>query len=176
MKKFLGLFVFVALLFSACAPSVPGSSRYTALDARESRSASITAGPEWFVKTSGPARIVSLRTRNSSLDSLFATRSEVNLGAKKSQNVNWVRVKDVKAPSGWVVELVTQEATREITDVDGSGGYSFTDSLTLTWLIKAPPTASVGQYAIVPVVFSPDKPDEVSFVFLNIEITPQPKK
>jgi hypothetical protein len=132
MKRFLGLLVFMFFFFSACAPAVPGSSRYSPIDAQKSGSASISAGPEWFVKTSGPARLVSLKTRNASLNSLFSSNSDVTVGKIKSQNVNWLRIQDLKASAGWVVELVSQEGFREIADVDPDGGYSFFDSMALT--------------------------------------------
>ena len=173
MKKILGLFVFVALLFSACAPSVPGSSRYSPLDAQDSDFASITAGPEWFVKTIGYIGLVDLKTRDDGLDPLFTSRSDISVGTVKSRSVNWLKIQDIKAPTGWVIELVSQEASRKITEV-GSTSYRLLDNMTMTWLIKAPPATPVGEYPILLLIASTDNQSKALPIVLNVEIT-QPK-
>jgi hypothetical protein len=168
MKKFLGLLVFVSFLFSACAPSVPGSSRYTPIDARDSDSASITAGPEWFVKTIGYIGLVSLKNRDEVLDPLFTSQSDISVGTVKSRSVNWLKVQDIKAPTGWTVELVGQEASRRITEV-GSTTYRLSDSMTLTWLVKAPPATPVGNYTVLMLV-SGDNGSPLPIV-LDVKVT-----
>ena len=173
MKKLFGLFVFVALLFSACAPSVPGSSRYSPIDARDNDFASITAGSEWFVKTIGYIGLVDLKTRDDGLDPLFTSRSDISVGTIKSRSVNWLKVQDIKAPSGWVIELAGQEVSRRITEV-GSSSYRLIDSMTMTWLIKAPLATPIGEYPILLLVTSTDNTSRALPIILNVEIT-QPK-
>jgi hypothetical protein len=173
VKKLFGLFVFVALLFSACAPSVPGSSRYSPIDARDNDFASITAGSEWFVKTLGYIGLVDLSTRDDGLDPLFTSRSDISVGTVKSRSVNWLKVQDIKAPAGWIIELVGQEASRRITEV-GSSSYRLIDTMTLTWLVKAPPATLVGEYPILLLVTSANNAGRALPIVLNVEIT-QPK-
>jgi hypothetical protein len=174
MKRFLGLLVFVSLLFNACAPSVPGSSRYSPIDARDSDSASITAGSEWFIKTDSLARaFVSLKTRDDALDPLFTSRSDIQVGTVKTRSVNWLQIKDMKVPTGWNVQLVAQEASRKITEV-GTTSFYFIDNLDLIFSIKAPPETPVGNYTILLMIASSEKPDLALPTLLSIDIT-QPK-
>jgi hypothetical protein len=167
MKKFLGLLVFVSFLFNACTPSVPGSSRYTPIDARDSDSASITAGPEWFVKTIGYIGLVSLKNRDEVLDPLFTSQSDISVGTTKSRSVNWLKVQDIKAPTGWVVELVGQDASRKITEV-GSTTYRLLDTMTMTWLVKAPLATPVGNYTVLMLVSSDN--GSALPIILNIKV------
>jgi hypothetical protein len=174
MKKFLGLLVFVSLLFSACAPSTPGS-RFTPLDARNSESVSVTAGGEWFIKTSSLARaLVSLKTRDESLDNLFTSSSDIQVGTVKSRSVNWLKVTDSKTPTDWEVQLVNQEASRKIVEVGSRGSYYFTDDLSLVFSVKIPAQAPVGRYVVFLMLASNDKPDVSLPTIINIEVT-QPK-
>lgn len=175
MKKILGLLVFVTFLFSACAPAIPGSSRYTPIDARTSDAASITAGPEWFVKTLGLIWIVDRATVDDALDPLFTSESDLTVGTVKTFNVNWLQVQDIKAPTGWVVELASQQAVRRVTRAGSTRGtYYASDSLELVWLVKAPPSTAVGEYTVLVLLKSQNDPNKVFPVSLDIEIT-QPK-
>jgi hypothetical protein len=169
MKKFLGLLVFVSFLFSACAPAIPGSSRYSPIDARDTNGISITAGPEWFAKTSGPAGLVSLKTRNSSLNELIK-REDAKKGTIKSTNVNWFKIQDIKAPTGWIIEIAVQTGIREIADADDDGSYTYFDRSELTWLVKAPPATPVGTYPVLISVASRDNPEKSAVVFLAVKV------
>jgi hypothetical protein len=174
MKKFLGLLVFVSLIFSACTPSVPGSSRYAPIDARDLDSVSVTAGSEWFIKTSSLARaFVSLKARDEALDPLFTSQSDIQVGTIKSRSVNWLKVTDAKAPAGWDVQLVGQEASRKIVEV-GTTSYRFTDDLNLIFSVKIPAQTPVGKYVVFLMIASNDQPDLALPSILNIEVT-QPK-
>jgi hypothetical protein len=160
MKRFLGLLVFVSLLFSACAPAIPGSSRYAPIDARETNEISITAGPEWFTKAIGPTGLVSLKTRNDDLRKLVLS-GERTVGTTKSTEINWFKILDIKAPTGWIVELVGQTGIRKITDTDPTNGsYSFIDSSELTWLIKVPSSTRADAYSILISVVSRDNTEK----------------
>ncbi len=170
MTRFLGLLVFVTFLFNACAPSIPGSSRYTPIDAREANQISITAGPEWFAKTVGPSRLISLKTRNGSLNELIK-REDAKKGTVKSTSVNWFKIQDIKAPIGWVIELVVQTGIREIADADDDGSYSYFDRAELTWLVKAPPATAAGNYPLLITVASRDDAEKNAGVFLSAKIT-----
>ncbi len=169
MKKFLGLLVFVSFVFSACAPSVPGSSRYTALDARDNNEISITAGPEWFAKTMGPSRLISLKTRNGSLNELIK-REDAKKGTVKSTSVNWFKIQDIKAPTGWVIELAVQTGIREIADDDDDGSYSYFDRAELTWLVKAPPATAAGTYPVLITVVNRDDTEKNAGIFLTVKV------
>jgi hypothetical protein len=169
MKKILGLLVFVSLLLNACAPAIPGSSRFTAFDARETNQISITAGAEWFVKTTGPTNLVSLRTRNADLNNLILS-TDVSLGNSKSSPINWFKVLDFKAPSGWAVELVGQFGIRKIIDVDTDGSYTYSDSSELTWSIKVPPTTLAGIYPVSISIASRDNLEQPAKRVLSVTI------
>ncbi len=174
MKKVLGLFVFVAMFFSACVPLVPGSSRYTPIDARNTDAVSVTAGAEWFIKTSSLARaLVSLKTRDEALDELFTAQSDIQVGTVKTRNVNWLKIKDTKAPTGWEVQLVGQEASRKIVEV-GTTSYRFNDDLNLIFSVKIPPQTPVGNYTVFLMITSNEQLDFALPTILNIEVT-QPK-
>ncbi len=174
MKKILGLFVFVALLFTACAPSVPGSSRFTPIDARELDSVNVTAGSEWFIKTSSLARaFVSLKTRDEALDPLFTSNSDIQVGTVKTRSVNWLKITDIKVPTGWNVQLVAQEASRKITEV-GTSSYYFFDDMNLIFSVKIPAETPTGKYLVFVMIASNDKPDLALPTLLNIEVS-QPK-
>jgi hypothetical protein len=175
MKKFLGLLIFVSLLFNACAPSMPGSSRYTPLDAREVRSVTVTAGAEWFIKTSSLARaLVSLTTRDEALDDLFTSSSDIQVGTVKTKSVNWLKVVDTRTPTGWEVQLVGQEASRKIVEVGSRGSYYFNDDLSLVFSVKIPTQTPVGDYTVLMLISSIDKPDVTLPTILYIKVT-QPK-
>jgi hypothetical protein len=174
VKKLLGLLVFVTFLFSACAPSVPGSSRYSPIDARDLDSVNVTAGSEWFIKTSSLARaLVSLKTRDEALDSLFTSQSDIQVGTIKTRSVNWLKIVDAKVPTGWDAQLVGQEASRKIVEV-GTTSYRFTDDLNLVLSVKIPPQTPVGKYVVFLMIASNDKPELALPTILNIEVT-QPK-
>ncbi len=168
MKKFWGLLVFVSLLFSACAPSVPGSSRYSPIDARDSDEISITAGPEWFATTLGPVGLVSLRIRGNDLNDLIRAGDLIE-GKTKSVGVNWFQVQDIKAPTGWIVKLASQVGVRKILEVDGDS-YRYTDSADLTWLIKVPPTTPVGSYPVLISIASRENTGKPGIEFLSVNV------
>jgi hypothetical protein len=174
MKKIPGLFLLITLLLNACAPGIPGS-RSTPIDARESDYASITPGSEWFIKTTGLIWLINPETIDDALSPLFTTDLDLTVNTVKSLNVNWLELEDIEAPTGWIIELVWQQAIRKVT---ARGPTSFTyyydDSLELTWLVKAPPSTPLGRYTILATMKSRKNPDRAFPTLLVIEIT-QPK-
>jgi hypothetical protein len=172
VKKILGLLILIGFLFSACAPAIPGSSRYSPIDARGSDAASITAGPEWFVKTLGLIWLVDRATVDDALDPLFTSESDLSVGTVKTFNVNWLEVQDIKAPTGWVVELAAQQAVRRVTRAGPTRGtYYASDSLELVWLVKVPPSTAVGEYTILALLKNRSDSTKVFPVNLDIEVS-----
>jgi hypothetical protein len=168
MKKLLGLLVFVGFLLSACAPAIPGSSRYTAFDARDFDEITITAGPEWFALTIAPAGLVGRSARNDALNTLFKQGDYV-VGTKKSASVNWYKIQNLKAPTNWVVEIADQKAIRTVTRVEDQVYYAI-DSEEITWLIKVPPSTPVGHYLVLISIANRDDSSRSSTEALTVNV------
>ena len=169
MKKVIGLFVFAALFLSACAPGIKGTSSFDPIFANNLDEVEITAGPEWFVSTSGPTNLLTRSERDSTLDGLIAP-GEYYAGNNRSLPVNWFKLKDVKAPTGWVVQVVGQKATRHVSKTD-EVYYYYYDTASITWMIKAPPATPVGSYPILITVANRDRSDSFAPLFLSIKVT-----
>lgn len=117
MKKFLGLLVFVSFLFSACAPGIKGASSFDPIFTDNLDEVEITAEPEWFMSTRGPTNLLTRTERDTTLDGLIAP-GEYYAGNNRSLPVNWFKLRDLKAPAGWVVAIAGQKATRHVTKTD----------------------------------------------------------
>lgn len=168
MKKFLGLLVFVSFLFSACAPAIPGSSRYLPIDARDFNEITITAGTEWFARTLAPAGLIGRSTRNDVLNTLFRQGDYV-VGTKKSASVNWYKTQNLEAPTNWVIEIADQIAIRTVTRVEDEVYYSV-DSAEITWLLKVPPTTPVGRYPVFISIANRDNSGKPSTQVLSVNV------
>ena len=169
MKKLYALISIVAIFLSACTPGIPGTSRFDPISANNLDEVEITAGPEWFVSTSGPTNLLTRAERDTTLDGLIAP-GEYYAGNNRSLPVNWFKLKDLKAPTGWVIEVVGQKATRHVTKTD-EVYYYYYDTASITWMIKAPPATPVGSYPILIIVANRDHSDNIAPLFLTIKVT-----
>jgi hypothetical protein len=142
MKKLVfGIVMFCGALLTSCAPSQLGTGQSNPITLDDLLTATVPTGGTWYVKVSGPVGLIDLRTRNMDMKSLFTSRDDVRLGASKSTSVRWFSQTDVTAPSDWGVELVAQNGTREVKDVDADGSYSALDSLDLIFAVRVPQNA-----------------------------------
>jgi hypothetical protein len=167
MLKVTVLFSFIVVLLTACVPSASGSSRFSPIDATPDNHARVTPGKEWFITVKASGGLVNLST----FDAVFTpfTSNEVRLGATKRSNVNWLSVAGVSVPPDWQAELVSQQATRTITEV-GSITINLESALELTFAIKIPANTQPDNYLVLMFMTSKDKPTEVLPVPIEIEV------
>jgi hypothetical protein len=169
MKRLLGLLVCIGLFLSACAPGIRGTSSFDPIFAYGLDEVEITAGPEWFMSTDGPINLLTRAERDTTLDGLISP-GEYYAGNNRSLPVNWFKLKDYQAPSGWVVAIAGQKATRHVTKTDAVY-YYYRDTASITWMIKAPPATPVGSYPIMITVANRDRTGDSAPLFLTIKIT-----
>ncbi len=173
MKRFFGLLIYIAFFLSACAPGIKGTSSFDPIFADNLDEVEITAGPEWFFSTGGPLNLLTRAERDTTLNGLIAP-GEYYAGNNRSLPVNWFKLKDLKAPAGWIVTVAGQKATRHVTKTDEVYYYYF-DTASITWMIKAPPATPVGSYPILITVANRDRTDSAAPLFLTIKVTtPKP--
>jgi hypothetical protein len=169
MSKVTTLFSLIVLLFTACAPTPPGSSRFNPIDATLDNHARVTAGREWFIKVRTSGDLVNLST----FDAIFPpfTSSEARIGAVKRSSVNWLRVAGTNTPDNWGVELAAQEAIRTITEV-GLTTINLESAFELTFAVKIPVGTTPDNYLLLVFISSQDKPNEALPVPIEIEVLP----
>jgi hypothetical protein len=116
-------------------------------------------------------------TRTQADDDLDAATNAVNpqVGQKHSTNVFWLRINDVKVPTGVSIELVNQRASREITDV-GRTTFSFVDRLELYFKVKVASTTNPGRSIAVVDLINVSDPSRKGFATIPLQIVkPQVK-
>lgn len=163
--KMLGLL----LLFVACSPASFGpGSRANPLRTSIAQSAKAPQNAETFVVTGGPMGIISRSQADKALDPVTNNRNPQK-GQKFTADVFWFRVGKVTTIPGITVSLVSQTATREITDV-GATTYSLRDTVDLVFSVKVDSSVKVDDYPVLVELSNVDSPSAVSLAFLNIDV------
>jgi hypothetical protein len=172
MPKLAGLICFILALLTACVPNEIGSSRFNPIDATTNNHARVTAGKQWFINIKTDGGLVNL----SSFDAVFPpfTINEIQKGAIKRANVNWLSVVNASTPENWSLELAAQQATRTITEV-GLTTINLESGFELTFAIKIPANTPPDTYLILVFMTGKDKPTEALPIVIEIEVVADAK-
>jgi hypothetical protein len=136
MKK-LFLLTF-GLAFVACAPQ-PLGSRGNPIQFKPGDVVTAELGGETFFTMTGPIYMVDRGTRDQDFKGTFSDTSQLSPGRSESRIVNWFQVGKTSLPEGVKLELVRQEAKREVGQTTSDTQYIYyylIDSVSLTFSVK----------------------------------------
>jgi hypothetical protein len=136
------------LILSSCALTAPGKGEFTPLESEGIGNLVKVPGPgSWFVRTMAIAKIPET-TFKQVLDGTYLYE-EIRVGFVQRKSVNWAKIEKQDIPEGWELELVRQEASRTVTEVQeklGVKNYRAIDRLNLTFKLNIPNGTPVDLY------------------------------
>jgi hypothetical protein len=164
------------LILSSCALTAPGKGEFTPLESDGIGNLVKVPGPgSWFVRTVAIASIPEVAF-NRALDDTYLY-DEIIVGFVKRQSVNWAKLEKQKIPDGWELELVRQEASRTVTEVNekiGIKNYKAIDRLNLTFKLNIPNGTPAGLHFLHnDLTVLGEKGIDLVSVFLQDETTPK---
>lgn len=141
------IFIVLLVFLSACAPAQLGGSVFSPFE-EDKGMVSISGPGVWFVKSESMKFNVPLSIRNRAFADAKFGYDEIQLGAKKSATVEWLKLESPVTPANWTLELARQEVTRSIVDVDEDRSYSFQDRLSVTFKLTISNGTLPGPYNV----------------------------
>jgi hypothetical protein len=128
------------LVLSSCALTAPGKGEFTPLESDGIGNLVKVPGPgSWFVRTMAIAKIPETAFKQV-LDNTYLYE-EVRVGFVQRKSVNWAKIEKQDIPEGWELELVRQEVSRTVTEVQEKlsvKSYRAIDRLNLTFKLNIP--------------------------------------
>jgi hypothetical protein len=144
MKKL--LLLALGLAFTACAPQ-PLGSRGNPVEITPGSVIETEIGGETFLQMTAPIGWVDKGTRDKEFSGYFKDVSELSPGRSVTANVNWFKLGDMKMADGVKLEIVRQEAKREVGQTRSDTQYIYyylIDTVKLTLAIKVDATVKEG--------------------------------
>ncbi len=163
----------VALLFLAVFTGCsPAGSRNSPLPTSFSMVAKVKPNEETFVRAIGPAGLLS-QSLFTQEELKFTAYNEVAPGTTRRVAVNWIKQISNRAPIGWKVEIIRQEAVATILStqtVSGGISYRVAYTLELTVSVVVSPETPVGVFPFTMTISEIARPSNVGLVFFNLEV------